>query len=453
MRYLICFSLLLPLLAADYVIVVSPATRAAWPDVVAALETKHAGARVLEAKRPDAALTGLREEHPRHTCFVARPSEVTRDYVAEVHRLTRKLDADPYTDTLWGILTGYNRSNALMIAREAEPLVIRKVGSGTEVALEMCEEGQWFCELKKNRKVVKAKGGEARQEAGPDDTTRALAASLTDFEADLFVTSGHATERDWQIGYSYKNGSFRSKDGVLYGRPLTGEQFAIRSEHARVYMPIGNCLMGHIDGADAMALAWMNSAGVRQMLGYTVPTWFGYQGWGVLDMFVEQPGRFTYTEAFFANHHALIHRLENRYPELAQKNPPVGKVVGGYNEGGGLLFDRDVVAFYGDPAWSAKMAPGVCAWEQKLEMDGNRYTLTLTPNRGANSFKPVNTNGAQRGGRPVVQLLPQRIGAAKLIEGADLKPVITDDFILIPHDERFDLSRDYRVVFMADPAG
>ena len=56
--------------------------------------------------------------------------------------------------------------------------------------------------------------------------------------------------------------------------------------------------MGNIDGQDAMALAWMNDAGVKQMLGYTVPTWFGYQGWGVLDYFVEQPGRYTLTEAF-----------------------------------------------------------------------------------------------------------------------------------------------------------
>ena len=56
--------------------------------------------------------------------------------------------------------------------------------------------------------------------------------------------------------------------------------------------------MGHIDDQQAMALAWLKSGGVRQMLGYTVPTWYGYAGWGCLDYFVEQPGRYDFAEAF-----------------------------------------------------------------------------------------------------------------------------------------------------------
>ena len=88
-----------------------------------------------------------------------------------------------------------------------------------------------------------------------------------------------------------------------------------------------------------MALAWMNDVSVMQMIGYTKPTWFGYQGWGVLDYYVEQPGRYTLTEAFFANNHALIHRLgDSATPSRDIR---------------GLKFDRDVVAFYGDPKWSA----------------------------------------------------------------------------------------------------
>jgi hypothetical protein len=57
-----------------------------------------------------------------------------------------------------------------------------------------------------------------------------------------------------------------------------------------------------------------SSAAVRQMAGYVLPTWYGYQGWGLLDYFVEQPGRFTLTEAFHANHHALVHRLMTYFP-------------------------------------------------------------------------------------------------------------------------------------------
>ncbi len=36
----------------------------------------------------------------------------------------------------------------------------------------------------------------------------------------------------------------------------------IHSDNPKAYLAVGNCLMGHIDGPDAMALAWMNNAGV-----------------------------------------------------------------------------------------------------------------------------------------------------------------------------------------------
>ena len=75
-------------------------------------------------------------------------------------------------------------------------------------------------------------------------------------------------------------------DGSMFGAPTTGDRFEIESSNPKVYLPIGNCLMGHIDGPDAMALAWMNSVGVNQMIGYTVVTWYGFGGWGVLDAVV-----------------------------------------------------------------------------------------------------------------------------------------------------------------------
>ena len=53
------------------------------------------------------------------------------------------------------------------------------------------------------------------------------------------------------------------------------------SGKVKVYSAAGNCLMGNINSDHCMALAWMRSAGVRQMFGYTVPTWFGFGGWGV----------------------------------------------------------------------------------------------------------------------------------------------------------------------------
>jgi len=366
---------------------------------------------------PEEAIEPLAELFPRHTCFVARPEEAGREFVARAHRLTRRLDDDPYTDTLWGILTGFDAANALAIAQTAEPLEIRRVTSGTELAMDRVVEGEWYCELEKNRMVRKEAGGEAEQLDGPDDTTAALAARLCDGLTDLFVTSGHATERDWQIGFRYRNGSFRSGAGNLWGLDTAGQKIPIESANPKVWLPVGNCLAGHIDGPDALALAFLNSAGVRQMAGYTVPTWFGYAGWGLLDYFVEQPGRFTLCEAFHANGQAIIHRLETNAAPRDEK---------------GLAFDRDVVAFYGDPAWEARMAPGPLQFDQTLTEADGVYTLTITPRDGPRSFTPVNTNGSQRGGRPMVQFLPRRLADIELVSGEQWQPVITDTFILVP---------------------
>ena len=422
---------------AGYTVVVSRATNALsdWQPVVRTLVAKHKAEVLVFDGEVGEALAGLRKQLPRYTCFVATPKEATGAFVAAVHRLTRKLDEDPYTATLWGILTGYDAKNALAIAQHETPLTVRKVASGTELALECCTEGLWYDELVKNKMVRKKPGGVAEQLRGPDDTTEVLADTLNKYHADLFVTSGHATERDWMIGFRYKNGFFKSKGGQIYGEDTGKRRIEINSPNPKVYLPIGNCLMGNINGPDAMALAWMNDAGVKQMLGYTKPTWFGYGGWGVLDYFIEQPGRYTLAEAFFANHHALVQRLGAPATSKGDKR--------------GLAFARDVVAFYGDPAWSAKMAPGKLAYGQKLSSRDGVYTLEIEPKQGAKSFNTVNSNGSQRGGRPFVAFLGHRVRNIELLEGRELAPVIADDFVLVPRPEKCDPQRAYRVVFRA----
>ena len=423
--------------AAEYAIVVSNKTfaDAAWKKVVVALEEKYQDHCLIRVDQPEDGLETLRKHFPRYTCFVATPEEATRDFVAKVHQVTRKIDDDIYTDTLWGILTGYNAANALAIARHKQPLVVKKVASGTEFATEMVTEGQWYDELVKNKHVKKAAGGKAKQLKGPDDTTKPLVDLLNSYQPDLMITSGHATERDWQLGFRFRSGYFRCADGELYGLDTKSTRQPIASPNPKVYMPIGNCLMGHVNDRDAMALAWMNSAGVMQMLGYTIPTGYGYGGWGCLDYFVEQPGRYTFTEAFMANHHALVQRMNDPGTDRRTQQR--------------LRGDLDVVAFYGDPKWSAKMAEMPKFYDQKLDIKDGTYSLTITPKRGEGSFKPVNMNGSERGGRPIIQFLTHRIKDVEIVAGAELKPVVTDDFILVPNPRICDPERDYKVSFTA----
>lgn len=417
-----------------YVVVAKESTMddPAWREVVTVLQKKHAATLATYETSVDEVFPALKEEFPRHTCFVSPPAETSRAFVAKVHHLTRQLDDDIYTDTRWGILTGYDAANALAIARETKPLTVRKVGSGTRFAMEMVEEGLWYDELVKNKMVRKNKGGTPETIKVEQDTTKALVDTLNEYKPDCFLTSGHATEGDWQLGFAYRNGFFRSKEGRMTGYDTQKNRFEVKSENPKVYLAIGNCLMGHIQGQDSMALAWMNSAGVRQMIGYTVPTWFGYAGWGCLDYFIEQPGRYTLNEAFFANHHALV--------DLLGKAPSKG-----------LQSDRDVLAFYGDPAWEARMADLPKAWDQSLVEKDSTYTFEIKPNRGEATFKPIDTNGSQRGGRPIVAFLPKRLKNIEVVSGADLNPVITDDFILIPNPVTCDPKREYKIVFKALP--
>ena len=58
------------------------------------------------------------------------------------------------------------------------------------------------------------------------------------------------------------NGYLKSKAGQIFGEDTRRKKIEINSPNPKVYLPIGNCLMGNINGPDAMALAWM--MGVKQ---------------------------------------------------------------------------------------------------------------------------------------------------------------------------------------------
>lgn len=436
----------------SYSIVVSSATLAKpeWREVVTALEAKHPGAtRIAWENQVGEVLPELAKQHPRYVCFVGQSGELSVEFVHRVHRLTRKLDADPYTDCRWAILTGFDAANALAIASDNQPLVIHHTLASTEIAVERCESAQWFCELKAGKKVRKDADGKVTIETGPADSSMDIASVLEQPQTAAFITSGHASQRNWQIGYSYPNGHWESHQGKLLSVDLTGKKREIISPHPKVYLAVGNCLIGHVDGPDAMALAYFKNVGVRQMSGYTQPSWYGYQGWGLLDYFVEQPGRFSLTDAFFANQIALVTRLESYFPDVAREDSdwpmgqtskpislsPAAKAAGlSPQDANGLLFDRDVVAFYGDPAWDARMAPGKLQWQQTWRQDADGASLEIKPLAGAATFATVSKNGSQRGGRPIVQFFDHRIDPASVVitAGAAFKPLIMDDFMLIP---------------------
>ena len=83
---------------ATYAVVVKKSTAedAQWQKVIAALKDKHNASIITYDESVDESLNALKQQFPRHTCFVAKAEDAGRTFVAQVHQLTRKLDNDPY---------------------------------------------------------------------------------------------------------------------------------------------------------------------------------------------------------------------------------------------------------------------------------------------------------------------------------------------------------------------
>ena len=87
-----------------------------WKQVVEALVKKYDAKVVVYDKDVREARKALAEQMPNYACFVTPPDRAGRKFVIAVHRMTRELDDDPYTDVIWGILTGYTPGDALRTA-------------------------------------------------------------------------------------------------------------------------------------------------------------------------------------------------------------------------------------------------------------------------------------------------------------------------------------------------
>ena len=417
----------------SYVVVASQETAdtAGWKAVIAALREKYDAALILYPEgQISAVVPALKDLYPRYAAFVARPTEAGRAFVVAVHRLTRELDDDPYTDLRWAIVTGYEAADALRIARRSEPLVIKTAASSMGPgSFEHLEGGFASAETNPTNFWSKVDGGATVYKAVTPDATEALAHAFNTMPPDVFVTSGHATEHDWQVGYNVRGGQFRHKDGQLFALSTKGERHDITSPHAKIYMPLGNCLIGHIPGKDCMATAWMHTGGVYQMFGYTAVTFHGYMGWGLGSYFGNQ---YSLSEAFHFNNQSLIRELVTLYPDKAgvmfetydHRHVNALACKHGLRDGKlmGHLWDRDVVAFYGDPAWEARHALDNPAWRVTYRHAGEEVTIEVS----------VLRDGSW-GNRPLAVPFPERLGGIRTISCThEVEPLVTDDFALLP---------------------
>ena len=365
---------------------------AIWPKKVKVISYQHISSVSSEAEATKKAsaqaaegvyssLAQLSDLRPYFTCFLTHFEECDKQFVWNINRLTRELDKhNPYSDTIWGILTGFCEENVLS-SLDCESLTITRVLANCPIDLEKFNAGVWFSEMEQGTCHQKrSHRGTASKERCPDDTTeiivheistdrRIVDGSLSDDGVDMIISSGHATESDWHIAYCFEGGSFCSSSGILSGITTAGDCIKVsRTKTPKILCASGNCLMSHISNKDCMALGWMHSGNVKQMVGYVEPTWFGYGGWGVNKYFINNPGSKTFAESFFANQQSLLYQLQASFQEHLGTNygdhrEVYGKcfntthsgMVGLPRECSGLVYDRDNIAFYGDPAWKAAL--------------------------------------------------------------------------------------------------
>jgi len=449
-----------------YAIVVSKKTSEdpEWTDVLKVLAAKHNNPPVIVyEKSVEEAKTKLSELMPRYTCFVGSPDEVGMDFVLKVSRMTRQLDDDPYGDTIWGIVTGYDKTGAVMLASHCDPLVTKTCVSSTGADLNAFEKCLSLSDGAKGK--VAMKGIDLKYDPAEEaDRSQLFAEAVNTINPDVIMSSSHATEHDLQMPFGA--GGLFCKEGNLVAvdyKTKKGTQMV--SLNPKVYIPAGNCLIGHIDGKNAIALAFMKSLNVGQMIGYTVPTWYGRAGHGTNDWFFAPRGMYTLAESFYINNQTIVNELETDFPGsmavnpdnanyMIQKNPRGIDMIAmqlGYNQTNsgdaekvkrhlGLVYDRDVLALYGDPTWDVRTdeSTGKAPWTKTLRNEGNTYTFEISADKDCNA------------GGKVFAFLPKRVKNIKIVEGADLAPVITDNFIMVRNLKEIKAGSKIKIVFTAD---
>ncbi|HNY25989.1 MAG TPA: hypothetical protein PKH31_01280, partial [Candidatus Sumerlaeota bacterium] len=473
--------------ASSYAVVVSSETLAKpeWKAVVEALVKKHRARVISYEGELETALPALKEAFPKYACFVSRPEETGFKQIARIYRMTRKLDDDPYGDTIFGVITGYTAEDALRLAQATAPTVVNTALITAGVGNDRYKESFYISDGTPGEfGWKKPDGTTGKDNKGKVDQTRRYIEQFEGLDPDVIVSSGHASERNLEMPFS--KGNIVCKDGKLFGYlakermidesgqakkgQIQGELLPIREpKRPKLYLPIGNCLIGDIPDRNCMALAWLGYGKVNQMIGYTDTTWFGAMGWGTMRYWEQMGGVAPLNESLFFTNQQLLNRLTTLYPKTAGLEFDLSKKLNIQTIGNGvvqtmtpeerekpdqaairdnmgLLWDRDVVAFYGDPALEVRLDSQYASPSHTVEFIQDKADLYRVVVHARQDHGEPNKDSA-----PVGIFFPKRLGSAEVLKGAEFKPVITDNFLLVTAPGPWKEGQDYTIEFRAKP--
>ncbi|MBR5894154.1 MAG: insulinase family protein [Akkermansia sp.] len=402
-----------------------------WQAVIAALVKKYPGAQVVAVEKltEDAITAALRSAKAHYAAIVLQPEEVGRETVNALHRAARKVDDDMWGDCLWGIVTGYTAADALRIASDDNALVIKRALGTTNIGWHPFEYSYCITDWT-NAPVLEQDGNKepSYKEYGKDtpegkDGLQGLFAErLSNAGAQMVVSSSHATQfnlempfsrglifpannRFYQLSGPYMSHFFSPLSDALRGR---ADGLAAMAEKlkcpviepdgkTRVWIAAGNCLFGDAHNSNqSMAITALSGYTCNQVVGYTVPSWYGAGGWGTFGSFVDMADNTTLAEAWYLNNQFILNNTKKIDPRLlkiqfnseqidyafhsAIINSGVNLSQNNAKDAVGLVHDRDVVAFYGDPAWSATVDTSLSPRPLATNWV-NEKTVTISANR------------------------------------------------------------------------
>ena len=463
----------------DYVVLASRAVveDTQWQSVVEALADRHNAKVVCFESMPREAMKELKRLNPRYVAIVDMPENIGRDYVIDIHHLSRDIDKDIFADFMWGIVTGYDADAAMrMIENSREPLVVK---DAVATIMEL-NSAKWFDNYAWVDDHAKGLWGEKRGRnaeiktdmVAPEQVLRKFTELYAEYDPDLIVTAAHATQKNLEMPYSL--GNLKPRDGKLYAEDrFTKEEWDLEeSGKRRVYAAVGNCLIGDINNTrESMAVAWMNGSNATTMIGYVVTTWHGRNGWGALKYWVTNPERYTLAESVYINQQDFLYQQNEWYPELIDERY---NYLDGFEEelttaanrlaevlGRELSFesaedwdmigfwhDRDVLVYYGDPKWEVRLqSANEQDYSVTSERRGKEYIVTITTGENfslermrGDKFKQEHVLDL-----PFSYIFPERLKSPHVIDSNGWKSVIDENFLLI-YDAPLEPSSKYEIV-------
>ena len=491
-RYLSLFAMLLMLSACGkssvatepYVVLVSEdvCTDQEWMSVAERLSIKHSAQVIPFTASPTELLDTLRHIKPRYVAIVDVPQNIGRDYVINLHQMSRKVDEDIYADFFWGIITGYDAFAALkMVENSNSPLEIK---DAVATIMEL-NSAKWFDNYAWVDDHTKGLWGYKRgrdAEIVTDSVASEMVLSkftelYAEYDPDLVVTAAHATQNNLEMPYSL--GNLKPRGGKLYAEDkFTGKEWDLQDSGKRkVYAAVGNCLIGDMNNTpNSMAAAWISGSQATTMIGYVVTTWHGRNGWGALKYWVANPKRYTLAEATFLNQQDLLHQHNQWTPQLLNVpyyygekfmeelttaadnlSEALGREVDLDNPQDwdmiGFWHDRDVLAYYGDPKWRVTLqsVAGEEDYTVRSEVRGSQCVVTITtgPNFSLEQMRGDKFKQEHVLDLPFSYIFPSRLANPRLAEGQSWDVALDENFILV-YNAEFEPSSEYTIIIDID---